>query len=175
MDIDILRKCTGASEKDAAKFADIIDDVLAAHEINTPERIAAFLSQVGHESGGLHYLREIWGPTKAQAGYEGRANLGNIYPGDGKKFMGRGLLQTTGRANYTKTGANLGLDLVNQPELLEQPINALESAAYYWTSHSLNEAADNEDVKLLTHRINGGYNGLVERERLYKEAREALA
>ncbi len=76
-------------------------------QINTPARAAAFLAQVGHESGQLRYLREIWGPTPAQVRYEGRADLGNAQPGDGKRFMGRGLIQITGRKNYADCGAAL--------------------------------------------------------------------
>jgi putative chitinase len=170
MDINKLMVATGASTKDATKFYEIIDPVLLAYQITTPTRISAFLAQVGHESGGLHYLKEIWGPTPAQTGYEGRLDLGNVVKGDGKKFMGRGLLQTTGRANYTKCGTALYLDLVNHPELLEVPENALKSACQFWKDNNLNALADSGSFKALTKKINGGYNGLEERTTLYNKA-----
>ena len=85
------------------------------------KRVAGFIAQIGHESGQLKYVREIWGPTKAQTKYEGRADLGNTVAGDGSKYRGRGLIQITGRANYMACGEALGLDLIKQPELLEKP------------------------------------------------------
>ena len=170
MDVKNLMAATGASRADAAKFSTIIDPILQQYEINTPKRVAAFLAQVGHESGGLHYLKELWGPTPAQVRYEGRKDLGNIVVGDGKKFMGRGLLQTTGRSNYIKCGTALKLDLVNSPELLEIPENSLKSACQFWKDNNLNTLADSGDFKALTKRINGGYNGLAERTALYNKA-----
>ena len=85
------------------------------------KRVAAFIAQIGHESGQLKYVKEIWGPTAAQARYEGRADLGNTVAGDGSKYRGRGLIQITGRANYKACGEALSLDLTNYPELLEKP------------------------------------------------------
>jgi putative chitinase len=175
MDINTLMAATGAKAQDAAKFVDIIDDVLEEFEINTPMRMAAFLSQVAHESGHLHYLKEIWGPTPTQSRYEGRADLGNDEPNDGKKFMGRGLLQVTGKANYCKVGDQLGIDLIDYPEQLEQPEYALKSACLYWNDHNLNTLADAGDIKTITRRINGGYNGLAERTALYSKALTVLS
>lgn len=170
MDITKLKAATGANDINAAKFNKIIDAILLEYDISTPKRVAAFLAQVGHESGGLRWLKEIWGPTPAQTRYEGRADLGNTQKGDGKKYMGRGLLQTTGRTNYTKAGTAMGLDLVNHPELLEIPENALRSACQFWKDNNLNELADASMFKALTKRINGGYNGLEERTALYNKA-----
>jgi putative chitinase len=93
-----------------------------------------------------------------------------MQPGDGKRFMGRGLLQITGRANYTRIGGVLQLDLVNHPELLEVPENALKSACQFWKDNNLNALADSGDFKALTKKINGGYNGLAERTALYNKA-----
>ena len=175
MDVLKLMQATGATKPDATKFATIIDPILIEYGITTPLRIAAFLAQVGHESGGLHYLREIWGPTATQTRYEGRVDLGNTVAGDGKKFMGRGLLQTTGRANYTKAGKALSLDLLTHPELLEVPENALKSACQFWKDNNLNELADSEKFKDLTKKINGGVNGLAERTALYEKAKTLFA
>ncbi|MGM3277899.1 glycoside hydrolase family 19 protein [Ralstonia sp. 24A2] len=159
-------------------FAPILADVLLFRQINTPARIAAFLAQVGHESGQLRYVRELWGPTPAQRGYEGRADLGNTQPGDGKRFLGRGLIQVTGRANYRACGIALGLDLEAQPELLEQPVHAAASAAWFWLRAGLNRFADQDtDAAFveLTRRINGGASGIDDRRALWSRARAVLA
>lgn len=155
-------------------FAPILADVMLFRQINTPTRAAAFLAQVGHESGQLRYLREIWGPTPAQTRYEGRADLGNTQPGDGKRFMGRGLIQITGRANYATCGAALGVDLLAQPELLEKPQYAAGSAAWFWLQHNLNRFADRGDFVGLTRAINGGTNGIADRRALWERAKTAL-
>lgn len=144
------------------------------YEIDTPARQAAFLAQVGHESGGLAYVREIWGPTPAQVRYEGRLDLGNTQPGDGFKFMGRGLIQVTGRDNYDKAGRALGLPLTTDPDLLAEPRNAARSAGWFWFSHGCNALADSGQFQLLTRRINGGLNGLPDRETRWAWAKEVL-
>ena len=174
MDSLTLSRCTGASTARAAIFLQALDTAMADYGIDTPARQAAFLAQIGHESGGLRYVREIWGPTPAQSRYEGRLDLGNTEPGDGKRYMGRGLLQTTGRANYRMTGAALGLPLEDQPELLEVPDNAAASAAWFWQRHGLSAFADAGDFTRVTKIINGGTNGLPERLALWEKASEAL-
>lgn len=148
----------------------------ALHEfgINTPQRIACFLAQVGHESAGFRYTHELWGPTPAQVRYEGRADLGNTRQGDGYRYRGRGLIQITGRANYTQAGVALGADLVAHPELLESPAMAARSAAWFWSAHGCNALADAGDFIALTRRINGGINGLEDRRRRWKVAQTAL-
>lgn len=158
----------------AQVWARPIADAMRRHGIDTPTRQAAFLAQVGHESGRLRYVREIWGPTPAQRKYEGRKDLGNIHPGDGKRFMGRGLIQVTGRSNYAQAAQALGLPLLSNPELLEQPQHAAASAGWYWASRKLNRYADSGDFRGLTKAINGGYNGLEDRLRLWEMAQAAL-
>lgn len=142
--------------------------------INTVIRQAAFLAQIGHESGGFVYTKELWGPTDAQVRYEGRADLGNIHPGDGRRYLGRGLIQITGRANYAKCGEAMGLNLVVEPELLERPDMATESAGWYWKSRGCNVPADIGDVERVTKLINGGLNGLAQRLDIYARALKAL-
>lgn len=96
--------CTGARIDRATEWLPYIEAAMREFEITTPMRQAAFLAQIGHESGGLHWVVELWGPTIAQRNYENRDDLGNTVPGDGLRFRGRGLLQVTGRANYKTIG-----------------------------------------------------------------------
>ena len=159
----------------AGVFAPVLNTAMGKFGIVTPARVAAFIAQIGHESGQLRYVREIWGPTKQQAGYEGRKDLGNTVAGDGSKFRGRGLIQVTGRANYAACGEALGLDLLKHPELLEEPQHAAMSAAWFWHRAGLNTLADAGDFLLITKRINGGTNGLADRKALYDRALKVLA
>ena len=139
------------------------------------KRVAAFIAQIGHESGQFKYVKEIWGPTKAQAKYEGRVDLGNTVAGDGSKYRGRGLIQVTGRANYKACGEALALDLINQPDLLEKPQHACMSAAWFWASRGLSTLADAGQFDKITQRINGGQNGAADRQALYARALKVLA
>ncbi len=158
----------------AAKWAAPLSGACELYDIQTPLQIAAFLAQIGHESGQMRYVREIWGPTSWQRNYEGRADLGNVEPGDGSRFRGRGLIQITGRANYGRCGDALGLDLLESPDLLEAPEHAAMSAAWFWHAHHLNELADAGDMRHITRIINGGYNGLEERLKFYAMALDAM-
>jgi len=159
----------------AGVFVSAMNTAMQHYQIVGTKRAAAFIAQIGHESGQLRYVREIWGPTAAQCGYEGREDLGNTVPGDGRKYCGRGLIQITGRANYAKCGEALGLDLISHPELLELPQHAAMSAAWFWKQKGLNDLADRDQFNTITRRINGGLNGLAERLALWKKAREVLA
>lgn len=170
-----LAQATGARIDRATEWLPYIEAAMAEYEINTPKRQAAFLAQIGHESGGLHWAVEIWGPTEAQRRYEGRKDLGNVEPGDGYKFKGRGLIQTTGRANYAATGKALGVYLLSDPSLLALPELAARSAGWYWQSRGLNELADVGDFRRITLRINGGTNGLTDRLALHEAAKAVLA
>lgn len=152
------------------RFVQPLNDAMDEFQINTPTRQAAFLAQIGHESGSLRYVREL---ASGQA-YEGRADLGNTEPGDGVKFKGRGLIQITGRANYAACGAALGEDLLGTPEILELPEQAARSAGWFWLTHGCNELADSGNFQKLTRRINGGLNGLAERTAIWGRAKEQL-
>lgn len=158
----------------AGVFVPVLNTALQRYQIVGRQRVAAYIAQIGHESGQLRYVREIWGPTPTQAKYEGRADLGNTVPGDGFKYRGRGLIQITGRANYQDCGEALGVDLISQPELLEQPQYACLSAAWFWASRGLNTLADAGDFDKITRRINGGQNGAAERKALYAQALKVL-
>jgi putative chitinase len=143
----------------AATYAEPLSKAMLEFDIDTAKRRAAFLAQVCHESGSLRYVREI----ADGSAYEGRQDLGNVTHGDGVRFKGRGLLQITGRANYASCGTALRVDLLSEPELLEQPDNACRSAGWFWSSHSLSKYADADAFGALTRAINGGYNGLDDR------------
>jgi len=159
----------------AGVFVPVLNAAMVRYQIIGPKRVAAFIAQIGHESGQLKYVREIWGPTAAQAKYEGRKDLGNTVAGDGSKYRGRGLIQITGRANYMACGEALSLDLIKQPELLEKPQHACLSAAWFWASKGLNTLADAGQFDKITQRINGGQNGAADRQTLYARALKVLA
>jgi predicted chitinase len=150
--------------------------------IDQPARTAAFLAQLAHESAQFKFMEEIWGPTAAQRRYEPpdklATTLGNTEPGDGFRFKGRGPIQVTGRANYRRFGDLLGLDLVATPAQAASPEVAFRIAALFWSKKGLNELADRvtpEAFREITRRINGGFNGLAERQRFYETAKTVLA
>ena len=170
-----LALATGARIDRATTFAPIITQAAPDFDITTNARMAAFLAQVGHESGGLHWLTEIWGPTSVQAGYEGRLDLGNTQLGDGYRYRGRGLIQITGRANYQAVSDGLATDFVNDPDQLADPEYAVRSAMWFWQSHGLNARADLGNFIQITSVINGGQNGAADRMALYQQAQKVFA
>lgn len=156
-----------------------LNQAMLAHQVDTMLRTAAFIAQLAHESGEFRFMEEIWGPTPAQQRYEPPSTLatrlGNVQPGDGKRFKGRGPIQITGRFNYAKYGELLDVDLVSQPEAAARPELAFATAGLFWASNRLNELADDEQFVLITKRINGGTNGLADRENYYERAKAVLA
>jgi predicted chitinase len=142
--------------------------------LDTYVREAIFLAQIAHESGEFRWMKEIWGPTAAQKRYEPpsslAAKLGNTKKGDGKRYMGRGVIQLTGRFNYRKYGSLLGVDLENNPELAEKPELAFRTAGLYWKIRNINEPTDRRDIVAVTKLINGGTNGLEDRQKYYNRA-----
>ena len=180
---DQLRRGLGITAERADYWDDWLNEAMSLYGINTKKRIAAFLAQVGHESGRLKYTSEIWGPTATQRRYEGRKDLGNIYPGDGSRFRGHGLIQTTGRYNHRRVTQRLRArfptlgapDFEAEPTKLTLPRWAALSAADYWDMIDGNALADTDQFTLLTRRINGGTNGLADRRSLWASMRKVMA
>jgi putative chitinase len=183
----------------------MIPDTAAKFQINTPLRLAHFLSQAGHESGGFRLTKEnlnysakgLMGifkkyfPTEAKANeyarkpekianlvYGGRMGNGPESSGDGAKFCGRGFIQLTGKDNYTAFGKSIGEDICANPELVASKY-ALISAAWFWSKNGLNKIADggsgDDTVKAITKRVNGGYIGIEDRLKHFREYYKLLA
>ena len=144
---------------EVSKITELLNVYAKKFEIDTPLRWAHYLAQIAHESGEMRYSEEI---ASGEA-YEGRKNLGNTQKGDGVKYKGRGLIQLTGRANYTAYKAFCGYDVLEKPELLSQPIGAIRSSMWFWWKNGLNALADKDNVKAITKKINGGTNGMSSR------------
>lgn len=156
------------SENRVDKFLPFLNQYAERFQVDTTLRFAHFIAQVAHESGSLRYVRELGSGMK----YEGRKDLGNTKPGDGPRYKGRGFLQITGRKNYQIVGEALGLNLIDNPQLLEQPEWAVASAFWFWDRHKLNTWADKDDVMTITKRINGGTNGLADRKKFLLAAKK---
>ena len=168
---DQLQKIVpGLSAQRAAEVAPHLNRAMAEAGIDNPQRKAAFVAQLAHESGGFKYMEEI----ASGKAYEGRRDLGNTQPGDGERFKGRGFIQVTGRANYAAASKALGEDFVKHPERAGTLENAARVAAWYWNSRGLNDKADRGDFDGITKSINGGYNGKADRDRYYSRALDAL-
>jgi len=165
----------------AGVFVPALNAAMSKYGIVTRLRMAAFIAQIGHESGQLLYVREL-GSNQYLSKYDTGTlakRLGNTpeADGDGQKYRGRGLIQVTGRANYEACSEALFSDarLLNTPELLETPVYAALSAGWFWQRAGLNTLADKGDFLTITKRINGGTNGLADREALYERALKVLA
>lgn len=167
-----------AKRANVETYAALLNDAMLRYDIVTPERQAAFLAQVGWESGQLRYVREL---ADGEAYDTGRLaeRLGNTPEddGDGPRYKGRGLIQITGRTNYKLCSMALFGDetvLLDKPELLEEPKYAALSAAWFWWSNNLNDLADDGNFRQITRRINGGYNHYNERVELWETAKQVL-
>lgn len=159
-----------ASERLVASYFEPLTRAMSAHAIDTPLRMAHFLAQIGHESGDLRYCEEL----ASGDAYEGRLDLGNREPGDGRRFKGRGLIQLTGRANYQAYNDARGADFVtgaNPQRVARERALAADVAAWFWTAKRLNKLADRDDLREITHRVNGGLNGLADRRRRLARAK----
>jgi putative chitinase len=169
---DALRHvCPNLDEAAAARIAKGLGQAFARYHINTKARVAMAVAQWAHESDHFRTSEEY----ASGAAYEGRADLGNTHPGDGKRFKGRGRIQITGRTNYVAMAKALDISCVDSPEILSRcPYSELASGQW-WSDHGCNAFCDRGDFVGLTRRINGGTNGLHERERLYALARQVAA
>jgi len=144
---------------------------MTKYGITTGLQAAHFLAQLGHESMSFLYSEEI----ASGAAYEGRSDLGNTQPGDGRRFKGRGLIQLTGRANYAAYSKFAGVDYVGQPETLSiDPIVAVDVSCWFWRDRGVDKLAEQDDVKAVTRRINGGFNGLDDRMHNLRRAKAVL-
>ena len=185
-----LETIAGQKTKLISILPEWINKICPEFEIDTPREYAHFLAQACHETDHFRTLEE-YASGKA---YEGRKDLGNVIIGDGVRFKGRGIFQTTGRANYKQLGVKKGNpDLfLKNPELLEQPEYAVWSACVFWKSRNLIDASNNDDSVLLSKKykgqiikvppveyisitINGGRNGLEERKKFYERAKKVLS
>jgi putative chitinase len=186
---DHLSAIAGKSTPLMPPLAEWINKICPTYEIDSPQEFAHFLAQACHETDHFKTLREY----ASGRAYEGRADLGNTRPSDGVRFRGRGIFQTTGRANYLQLGLKRGRRdmFINTPELLEQPEFAVWSACEYWRTRGLNDTANHPDSDLLKKKykgelidispvefisitINGGYNGMDERKKYYAAAKRVL-
>jgi putative chitinase len=152
-----------ATASNVAKYAGPLQKKMVEYGIDTPLRMAHFLAQLAHESAELTYSEEI----ASGAAYEGRVDLGNTQPGDGKRFKGRGLIQLTGRSNYTAYGTAKGTDYTKDttaPLIASDPFLAVDVSCWFWKENALNDLADGDDVNAVTYAVNGGYNGLADRK-----------
>ncbi|MHB8407854.1 MAG: glycoside hydrolase family 19 protein [Acidiferrobacterales bacterium] len=154
----------------ASIYLPYLNSALAEGQINTPQRVAAFLGQVAEESGELRW----WHEFATGQEYEGRKDLGNTQPGDGPKFKGRGPIQLTGRANYTAAARDLSVDIVANPDLVAGPQVGFRTTVWFWKNHGLNLLADVGNFKEITRRINGGYTNEDVREAYWTRAKTAV-
>lgn len=185
----------------AMRWTPHLNAAMEKYQINTKHRIAAFLAQVAHESGGFKFLVENlnysadallrvfpkYFPTQelaeqyarkpemiANRVYANRMGNGNEASGDGWFRRGRGLIQLTGTDNQVTFGMECDVDTITKPELLEQPQYAALSAGWFWNSRNINPVADRDDIKEVTRLVNGGYNGLADREAKYEKLMQIL-
>ena len=174
MTAGVLAEAMGCSRDRAEQMLDGMVGAMRAAQITTPLRAAHWCAQIGHESAGLQYMSEIWGPTAAQRGYEGRADLGNVRPGDGYRYRGSGPIQLTGRHNFglfsewcfARRYTTSASYLVDNPDLVRtDPRFGFLAASWYWTvaRPNLNRMADADDLTGVTRAINGGTNGIADR------------
>lgn len=163
----IMPNCAVAKRTDYLPF---IQQAMQEFQITSYLREAAFLAQLAHESGELRYMEEI----ASGSAYEGRKDLGNTQPGDGRRYKGRGPIQLTGRANYKRYGDLLGIDLINNPTIAATKEVGFRIAGQFWSLNGLNALADQQNFKQITKRINGGYNGLDDRTKYYNRAKQVL-
>ena len=190
------------NKSDCDYYYEALNEVMQEYSINTPLRISHFLAQILHESGHFKYksenlnysaqgLRKTFPkyfqtdaianqyarqPEKiANRVYANRMGNGNETSGDGWKFRGRGLIELTGCDNYIKCGQDLGIDLVNNPDLIIlDPVICVKTAGWFWNKNKLNVYADNDDIKTITRKINGGLTNIDDRCKILNLAKSVI-
>jgi len=183
---EFYRSMSELDRAEVEQFYPWLNGALAEFEITDKKEIAYFLGQLAHESMGLTYWEEIWGPTPSQYRYRHRADLGNTAPEAieaakkagvddvGRFFAGHGPIQTTGYANHKRVAEKLKIDCVNNPRLLCQPEHGFRAACLFWVDNKCRLYVDRDDIVGLTRKINGGFNGLQDRIRRTEKALAAL-
>ncbi|MBM7460944.1 glycoside hydrolase family 19 protein [Rhodococcus coprophilus] len=156
---ELARIVPGIAPEKIAEVINPLNDAMIRHGIDTPVRQAAFIAQLAVESDSFRTFEEY----ASGRAYEGRADLGNVHPGDGERYKGRGAIQITGRHNYEKVSQHTGVDFVSNPEWLAAPENAFTTAAWYWTSRNLNDVAENAGIVRVSELVNGGHHALQRR------------
>ena len=186
MTLEQLKKIIPTLPKSADVFLPFLNQYMEQYSINTKKRIAMFIAQIAHESGGFRYTTEIASGAVYDVG-KLAVTLGNTPQddGDGEFYKGRGLIQITGRTNYERVSKALGVDFIKHPELLSTPQYAVQSACWFWGTIKGNEYADLPDtwrsptkkyspLQYNTYRINGGQNGYADRLKYYNKALQVL-
>jgi len=175
---EILKNiCPYGQVTNLAKYVSPLNALMPTYGINSMPRVRHFIAQIAHESAQFNFVRELASGEAYDTGALAK-QLGNTpeKDGDGEKYKGRGLIQITGKDNYRRCSLALFGDerLIDNPELLEQPLYAVKSACWYWQSNSLNAFADQDNLKGITRKINGGYNGLQSRVEFYTRAKKYI-
>ena len=165
----LRRLCPSAKQEIIEGVAEYFNKHAEKYSVTSEDRVCHFFAQSAHESAHFMTLTEY----ADGSAYEGRSDLGNTQPGDGVRYKGRGIFQLTGRANYRAYGQKLGLDLENNPQLAQTPEVSVLTALEYWKDRKLSDYADQNNVEMITRRINGGLNGFEERKH-YLEAMRKL-
>jgi putative chitinase len=168
----LLGVMTACPRDRGRRHLDLMNRAMAEFHIDNRLRRCAFLAQIGEESGELRYMEEIASGEEYDITVDPRKarGLGNLKPGDGRRYKGRGPIQLTGRSNYRATGKALGLDLENHPELAAQPAIAWRTSCYFWESNGLNQLADEGKFRALTYVINKAYRHYDVRLAYYERA-----
>lgn len=168
----LLRAVPTLYKQRVDEFVDSFNKYSDLFGITTPLRAVHYLAQVFHESGALKYTSEL----ASGKAYEGRKDLGNIKPGDGPRFKGRGYIQITGRKNYqayADSGYCVG-DLMNHPEWLCLSPGNQKASMWFWKTNGLNALADLDNLTAITKKVNGGYNGLSNRQYYYRRFKREM-
>lgn len=170
--------CPYAKDENLDKYLPHLNMLMDKYEINTPNRRRHFIAQIAHESSQFNSCAEKYNGTPKEyfKKYDNRKDLGNRFEGDGLKFKGRGLIQITGRFNYSCASIDIFKNdtLISKPEQVEQPALAVEVSCWFWKTKHLNSLADADEIKAITMKINGGLLGFNERQMFYNLAKKYI-